>query len=95
MKTSNGDEWRPQGHCVGWLDGEELLLEPESVYAQVQTLAREQGESIPIASRMLWKRLKERKFLSSWEEKRTTVRRSLAGVEKRPVLNLSPAALCT
>jgi hypothetical protein len=84
---------------VGWLDGDDLFLEPEASYATAQELAREQGEGLPVSARTLHRRLKERGLLANWDDrrKRTTVRRALEGVQLREVLHLPAAALspCT
>jgi hypothetical protein len=82
--------WVPQGHLVGWVDGENLYLEPEASLAAVQALARESGETLAIGKRTLHKRLHERRWLMSTEEKpreTLTVRRTLGGA-RRNVLHL-------
>jgi hypothetical protein len=91
------DDWQPQGRRVGWIDGSDLYLEPEAAYAEAQELARHQGDSLPIAVRTLWRRLRERGLLASWDttRQRNTVRRTLAGVKDRDVLHLSVDALST
>ena len=88
--TETDISYLPKGNKVGWIDGNDLYLEPESAYAAVQELARQQGESMPVAPRTLWQRLKERGLLASWdaERQRNTVRRSLGGVLARNVLHL-------
>jgi hypothetical protein len=68
------EEWHAQGHRIGWLDGEEIYLEPEGVYAEVQRLAAEQGQSIPLAPRTLHSRLNERRLLARVEQSGTKVR---------------------
>jgi hypothetical protein len=89
----------PLGRRVGWLDGDDLLLEPEAAYAEAQELARHQGEALPVSCRTLWKRLKERGLLASWDERRerNTIRRKLEGLKDREVLHLRREALspCT
>ncbi|MBI1913615.1 MAG: DUF927 domain-containing protein [Planctomycetes bacterium] len=84
------DEWQPQGERVGWVDGADLYLEPQASHASAQELARDQGGGLPVSPRTLWKRLKERGLLASWEDarQRNTVRRTLAGVRDREVLHL-------
>ena len=76
--------WQPQGRRVDWVDGPDLYLEPEAASAEVQELAGKQGESLPIASRTLFKRLKERGLLASWDQKRgrLTVRRTLEAANR-------------
>ncbi|HKI33594.1 MAG TPA: DUF3854 domain-containing protein [Gemmataceae bacterium] len=98
FRTAAGSDsrWEPQGRRVGWLDGpEDLLLEPEAAYAETQELARHQGEALPVSSRTLWKRLRERSLLASWDERRqrNTIRRTLEGVKDRDVLHLRAGAL--
>jgi hypothetical protein len=90
-----GGSWEPLGRRVGWLDGEDLLLESEAAYAEAQELARHKGEALPLQSRTLWRRLKERGILAGWDQtrKRNTVRRTLEGVRDREVLYLRPGAL--
>jgi hypothetical protein len=83
---------RPQGDCVGWIDGTDLFLDPDSSYATVQTFASDQGEVLPISQGLLKRRLKEVGLLLSCEPEKTTTRRTLQGQE-RAVIHLSPAAL--
>jgi hypothetical protein len=82
--------WKAQGRRIGWADGaSDLYLESDAAFAEAQRLAGEQGESLPIASRTLWKRMHERKLLISVDSKRgkLLVRRHLEGV-RRYVLHL-------
>jgi hypothetical protein len=92
----NGPDWRPQGRRVGWIDGEQLYLEPEASYAAAQGMAGEQGESLTVSAPTLRRRLKERGLLASTDAKRETltVRRVLDG-SSRNVLHLRDSILCT
>jgi hypothetical protein len=89
------NEWRPQGRRIGWIDEEELLLEPEAAYAAAQALAGEQGESLSVSAQTLRRRLKERGLLVSTDAKRETltVRRVLEGATRK-VLHLESSLLC-
>ncbi|HAI20685.1 MAG TPA: hypothetical protein DCM14_02080, partial [Clostridiales bacterium UBA8153] len=58
-------EWQPLGDRVGWLDGDELLLDPEAAYATAQKFARDQNASLSVTQRVLWKRLAEKRMLVS------------------------------
>jgi DNA primase len=89
-------EWQPQGERIGWVSDADLLLEPDAAYAAVHRLARDQGSSVPIAARTLWKRLEEKGLLASREENlgRHTVRWKLGGVRKR-VIHLRVSTLGT
>jgi hypothetical protein len=75
------EDWRPSGERVGWLDADDLLLDPESSFAAAQKLARDQGTSLPIKQRTLWKRLAEQGHLVSRDRARgtNTVRRTIGG----------------
>jgi hypothetical protein len=77
--TNSGLEWKPQGRRVGWVEGEDLFLDPDAAHAEVQRLAGDQGESFPIASKTLSKRLDEKKKLKTTERGRgkLTVRKVL------------------
>jgi hypothetical protein len=88
-------EWQPQGKRVGWLAGDgSLLLEPGAAFAAAQRLAREQGTSLPIAQRTLYKRLAEKGLLASRDaaRSRNTTRATIAG-KRKVVVHLIPDAL--
>jgi hypothetical protein len=89
------DELRPQGKMIGWLkDDESVLLEPGAAFAAAQKMAREQGTSLTVGLRTLWKRLKEKGLLPSWDESRgrNTTRAKIAG-ERKVVVHLIPGLL--
>jgi hypothetical protein len=94
--ADSGDEWQPQGRRIGWVDADALYLEPDAAYAEAQRLAGEQGESLPVAPRTLWKRLHERGLLQAVEthagKTRLCLRRTLEG-RRREVLSLRADAL--
>ena len=80
-RFSNGSNWSPLGDCVGWVDGEDLLLESTAAYRVVQMAARDTAEPFSISEQMLKKRLHEKGLLASTDQRRQTltVRRTLAG----------------
>jgi len=81
-------QWQSRGTHVGWLDGYDLYLEPDSAFAVVQRLARDQGDSLPVTKNTLWKRLKERGLLASFE-KGKNLARIRTGVKRRCVVHVS------
>ena len=87
-------QWLPQGRRVGWVDGDAVLLEPGASYAAAQEMAAVQGESLTVSAPTLWRRLKERGLLASWDRKRerNTIRKKLEGV-RREVLHLRAVSL--
>ena len=61
--TVNGDI-REQGRRIGWLDGEQLYLDPEGSHAEVQKLAGDQNDSLSLSCQTLGSRLRERGYLT-------------------------------
>ena len=60
-------------------------------------MARHQGDSLPVSPRTLWRRLRDRGLLASWDStrQRNAVRRTLEGTRDRDVLHLSADAIAT
>ena len=82
--------WRAYGTRIGWLDDDNLYLEPESAFAVAQDLARGGSDTLAISSRTLHRRLFEHSLLVSTESlsrQTLTVRRSIQA-ERRAVLHL-------
>jgi hypothetical protein len=88
-------QWQPSGRRIGWTERDAVYLEPEAAFAESQRLAGEQGESLAVSSKTLWRRLREKNLLAGWDEsrQRNTVRRSLEGVKHREVIYLSSDSL--
>lgn len=84
----SGARHRPKGFRIGWLDDNDLYLEPAATYAELQRFAKEQGESISVTPTTLWKRLNERGLVASREGTHMTVQRSPAGMGRKRVLHL-------
>ena len=89
-------EWRPQGQLVGWIDAQDLYLEADAAFAEVQKLARDGGDSLTVTLPTLIRRFKERGLLASTEQTAERgwlqVRRSLQG-RRRRVLHLDSNSL--
>jgi hypothetical protein len=88
------NDWQPQGHRIGWVEDQDLYLEPDAAFATAQELAREQGDSLPVTPHTLRKRLREKGLLVSVDERRKklTVRKTLQGT-RRDVLHLKVSAI--
>jgi hypothetical protein len=84
--------WAPQGRLIGWLDGDDVFLDPEATFAAVQKLGEEQGERLPLSAVQLHKRLHDAKLLVTREGRKLTTRRTLQGRE-RAVLHFARACL--
>jgi hypothetical protein len=84
--------WIEQGRRIGWLDGGDLLLDPESAFAEANRLAQDQGEAFGVSHNTLYKRLKERGMLVSTDPERNTTRRTIGG-DRHRVLHLRASLL--
>ena len=71
--------------CIGWRDGQYVLLEPDASFAEAQRMANQQGDALPITKNTLWKRLSERGFIALSEKGRNLIKWSIAGVDRRVV----------
>ncbi len=90
-----GGEWQPQGAWIGWLEGDDIFLEPEAAYAAAQKLGHANGTPVPVQPKTLHKRLRSAGLLVSTEVEAgrgLTVRRCYAG-ERRHYLHLRRQAL--
>jgi hypothetical protein len=89
-KSESANNWSPRGDCIGWVEGDDIYLEPAASYGAVQGALRVAGECLGITEHTLRKRLHERGLLTSTDHARTTltVRKSLGGAT-RSVLHFS------
>ena len=87
------EEWRPQGQRVGWLDGDDLYLDPEAAHAAAQRVGEAGGGGLGVAPKTLSKRLHEAGLLRATSgTEGLTVRRHLEG-RRRRVLHLTADAI--
>jgi hypothetical protein len=84
--TTGMAEAGAKGRCIGWVYGDNVLLDPENAYAVANELAKAQGVALSVDKRTLWKRLRQRGFLShSDKDGHNTVVRQI-GVRRQRVL---------
>ncbi len=88
----NGGYWEARGDAIGWTDGKDLFLEPEAAFRVIKKFAAEQGESLPITQRTLWKRMAEGGLLESCRTGKNTAYRTIQG-RRRHVIHLSASLL--
>jgi hypothetical protein len=100
-KHANALGWReqygdkhPQGDRIGWIDEDNVYLEPELAFTAAQRIARDAGDPITISSQTLAKRLNERGYLltTDTERGRLRIRKRIDG-ERRSVLHLHTNSL--
>lgn len=75
-----------RGKKIGWVKGEELYLEPDSTYAAICELTREQGGTYPVAQQTLCNRLREAGHVLRYESGRNTYPITLEGVRRRVLI---------
>jgi hypothetical protein len=50
-RQDRSGQWTPRGECVGWLDGDDLYLEPTTAFRAAQMAAHDSGEASRFPSR--------------------------------------------
>jgi len=96
-RQEGGQSWRPCGEHVGWIEDQNLYLDPETALGAAQRLARDQGaEGVTVSLETLNKRLHEAGLLASIEKDneglRYAIRKRLGGVRQR-VLHIHASSL--
>jgi hypothetical protein len=83
-RCESSANWIPHGDCIGWLDDENIYLDPTASNRAAQLASRDAGDVLAVSEQTLKKRLHEKGLLASIDEKRQTltVRRSIAGTSK-------------
>lgn len=76
---------RPMGELIGWVDGEDLYLEPNAAYAVAKLQAQRQGLNIAVGAKALARQLRDAGRLASVEPGQDShlVRRVIQGVRRR------------
>lgn len=85
----DGSAWRYGGARLGWTDGRDVYLKPSETYRAVVDATARDGRKLAMGRDTLYKRLKQRRILASWDEGHTTVRRSVGGDGRPRVLHLT------
>lgn len=76
-----------QGDRIGWLNNDEIWLQPDAVFSTVQRIASSQHSSIPVSKETLWKRLAHQGIIQVSEgEQKNLVKRSVAGGRPRVLI---------
>ncbi|MEC4747414.1 cell wall-binding protein [Methylomicrobium sp. Wu6] len=86
-----GKDYRPMGNCIGWYDDKagEVWLQQDSTYAEVQRLAKQQGDAVLLSPTSLWRRLYEKGYITQTERDpkssrpRLRVKKIIAGSNQR------------
>jgi hypothetical protein len=75
--------YHARGDKIGWVVGNELYLDPDSTYAALSELARDQGQAYPVTQQTLTRRLHETGQLRRTDKGRTTYPITLEGTRRR------------
>jgi hypothetical protein len=84
------DEWVAQGPCIGWFDENGLYLDPDASYRSAARFASEQGQSLPLTPRALFKALDNKGHIVTKNPGRTTVKHRFGDGTTKSVLHLHP-----
>ncbi|MCG3180340.1 MAG: hypothetical protein BIFFINMI_02699 [Phycisphaerae bacterium] len=88
------NEWHSHGDRIGWLDGDDVLLDPDASYRTAQSMAGANGDALTVTARTLRKRMAEKGMVIRQTEDELLSRRVLEGRERK-VLQLGKGILCT
>jgi hypothetical protein len=82
-------DYRSQGDCIGWTDGDDIFLEPTSSFKIAPLMGQNGSGTLPIGLKTLNRRLKEAGLLATTDVTRgtATVRKTLQG-QLREVLHM-------
>jgi len=87
-RANDNGVYEPKGPRIAWLPEEGVYLEPEAAYKAAAAMAAD-GVGLPVAPTTLWKRLSERGWLATVDERRETLKvRKQIGRERRAVIHL-------
>jgi hypothetical protein len=87
------DKWQAQGDRIGWIDGDDVLLDPDASYRTAQHMAGVNGDGLSITARTLRKRLDEKSMvIRPGDRDEILIRRVLEG-RTRSVLHMAPGIL--
>ncbi len=77
----NHSGYSPRGDRVGWVDDDDIYLEPTAAYRVVQVAGRAMSDVLSVSAQTLKKRLREKGWLASVDGPRETltIRRSISG----------------
>jgi len=78
--------WSASGDKIGWLNGNELFLQPENAFGVAQTMARNQNDSLPLSKATLLRRMAEGKWIRQDSDKKTTLKRTILGKRQRVIV---------
>jgi hypothetical protein len=88
--TGDLPRYRGLGELLGWTDGDNVYLQPDTAFRLARQFAEGTGVNLGLAKRVLHKNLHERELLASVSGPgHYTVQRDLAGQRGRRVLHLT------
>lgn len=73
------EEWKAYGDRIGWVDGPDVLLDPDASYRAAQNMAGANGDALSITARTLRKRLGEKGMVIRQSQDELLSRRVLEG----------------
>jgi hypothetical protein len=93
IDATHTESEKPLGNRIGWYEDKErqVWLVQDAVFAEVQQLARTQGDPFIMSAATLWRRMGERGLIIKFETRENgskvwTVKRSIGGSSKRVMI---------
>lgn len=87
-------EWQPQGKRIGWLDGDDLYVDPPASHGVAQVMGQRIGDQLGVTPATLRRRLRDHKILASTDTTRGTLTiRKMVGEVRREVLHFRSESL--
>jgi hypothetical protein len=92
VSTGSSDHWQPQGDRIGWVDQDDVLLDPSASYRAAQLMSGNNGDGLSIPVVTLRKRLDEKGMVVRARKGELLSPRTLEG-RQRKVLHLAGGIL--
>lgn len=87
-----GQQWKPHGTHIGWINGTDVYLNAQAAYGACQNMAQKHGSAINVGYKTLNKHLYEKNKLKSRTTEGYTIVKRIGSSKKR-VLHLNAADL--
>lgn len=93
LDDDGNKSWLAQGSNIGWIECDDIYLEPNTTFTAIQKLTSDQGSGFPTTPSTLWKRLDHKDYMASKEEENwLKIRRVIEG-QRRYVIHLKKSVL--
>jgi hypothetical protein len=92
-RMGNKGEWEAQGDRIGWIDGDDVFLEPDASYSAANKMGGARGDGLSITARTLRKRMDEMNMVVRPGDREELLTRKVLEGRTRSVLHLAAGVL--